>query len=78
MKTTLVNQPDITRRNAIKSGIGAVSLAALGTGAAVPAALSARCKSKSISRRQTLACALSRSRACPVRGMARRSPFMVS
>ena len=40
MTTTLVNQPDITRRDAIKSGIGAVSFAALGTGAAVPAALS--------------------------------------
>ena len=39
MKATLINQ-SINRRDAMKSSVGAVSLAALGTGAAVPAALS--------------------------------------
>src|SRR5262245_15479915 len=39
MKTTLGNQPDINRRDAVKCSVGAASFAALGTGAAVPAAL---------------------------------------
>ena len=41
MKTTLVNQPNVNRRDAMKSGIGAASLAALGTGAAIPTAITA-------------------------------------
>src|SRR5262245_56019756 len=40
MKTALVNQPNINRRDAIKGGASAATLAALGTGAAVPAAAS--------------------------------------
>jgi hypothetical protein len=40
MKKTLIDRRDITRRDAMKSGVGAASLAALGTGAAVPAAVS--------------------------------------
>src|SRR5215467_11853657 len=39
MKTTLINQPDINRRDAIKRGIGAASLGALGARAAVPIAI---------------------------------------
>ena len=39
MKTTLVNQANINRRDAMKSGIGAATLAAVGAGA-VPAAVS--------------------------------------
>jgi hypothetical protein len=41
MKTILVDQPNINRRDAMKGGIGAASLAAMGTGAAVPAAVMA-------------------------------------
>jgi hypothetical protein len=41
MKKTLVSHRGITRRDAINGGIGAVSVAALGAGAAVPAALTA-------------------------------------
>jgi hypothetical protein len=40
MKTTVVNPSNINRRDAMKGGIGAASLTALGTGVAVPAALS--------------------------------------
>jgi hypothetical protein len=39
MKKTLVSHQDITRRGAIKGGIGAASLAAMGPGAALPAAI---------------------------------------
>jgi hypothetical protein len=39
MKTTLISQLNISRRDAMKGGIGVASLAALGTGAAVPAAI---------------------------------------
>jgi len=41
MKMASIDHQDISRRDAMKGGIGAASLAALGTGAAVPAALSA-------------------------------------
>jgi hypothetical protein len=41
MKTTLVNQPNINRRDAMKGGVSVTSLAALGGSAAVPAAVSA-------------------------------------
>src|ERR1700748_2669742 len=40
MKTTPMNQSKIDRRDAMKRGIGAAALAALGGGAAVSAALS--------------------------------------
>jgi hypothetical protein len=40
MKKTSDNQLDTTRRNALKRGIGAASLAALGTRAAAPVAIS--------------------------------------
>lgn len=40
MKTTLVNQPTINRRDAMKGGVTAASFAALAGGAAVPAAVS--------------------------------------
>src|SRR5262245_12004103 len=40
MKTALVNQSNINRRDAMKGGVSAASLAALGTGAAVPVAIS--------------------------------------
>jgi len=39
MKPTTINQSGASRRDAIKSGIGAASLAALGVGVAVPAAV---------------------------------------
>src|SRR5262245_59154718 len=39
MKKALIDHHDITRRDMMKGGIGAASLAALGTGAAVPAAI---------------------------------------
>src|SRR5262245_4223937 len=39
MKKTLVSHRDITRREAVKGGMGAVSLAAMGAGAALPAAI---------------------------------------
>src|SRR5262245_6172030 len=40
MKTTLISRSRINRRDAIKSSVGAASLAALGTGVVVPAAIS--------------------------------------
>jgi hypothetical protein len=40
MTAKLINQPNINRRDAMKGGIGAASLAALGNAAGVPAALS--------------------------------------
>jgi hypothetical protein len=40
MEMTLIGQPNLSRRDAMKSGLGAASLAALGTGAVVPAAIS--------------------------------------
>lgn len=40
MKTQSSNRHDISRRDAVKGGIGAASLAAFGAGAAVPAAVS--------------------------------------
>src|SRR5262247_552462 len=40
MKATLINQTNLSRRDAMKGGVGVASLAALGTGAVVPAALS--------------------------------------
>jgi len=39
MKKALIDHHDITRRDMMKGGIGAASLAALGSGAAVPAAI---------------------------------------
>lgn len=39
MKTALISQPNLSRRAAMKSSLGAASLAALGTGAVVPAAI---------------------------------------
>jgi len=36
MKTKLINQPNINRRDAMKGGIGIASLAALGARAVVP------------------------------------------
>ena len=41
MKPISKNDTDITRRDAMKTGIGATSLATLGSGAALPVALSA-------------------------------------
>jgi hypothetical protein len=41
MKKTLIDHHDITRRDAMKGGIGAASLAALGSGAGAPVAISA-------------------------------------
>src|SRR5262245_23049258 len=41
MKTTLINRPNITRRDAMKGGIGAASLAAVGSGVALPTMLTA-------------------------------------
>jgi hypothetical protein len=40
MRTKLISQPDVSRRDAMKSSLGAASLAALGAGAIVPAAIS--------------------------------------
>ena len=40
MKMTLIGQPNLSRRSAMKSGLGAASLAALGTGAVVPVVIS--------------------------------------
>lgn len=40
MESQLIDQPNISRRDAMKGSLGAASLAALGTGAVVPAALS--------------------------------------
>src|SRR5262245_3978930 len=40
MKMTLLSRQDISRRDAMKGGVGAASLAAFRTGAAAPAALS--------------------------------------
>jgi hypothetical protein len=40
MKTTSIEQLNITRRDAMKGSVGAASLAALGTGAAIPVAIS--------------------------------------
>jgi hypothetical protein len=39
MKTTVVNQPNINRRDAMKGGVSAASLVALGAGAAAPVAV---------------------------------------
>lgn len=41
MKKTSIDNPDLTRRDAMKGGIGAASLAAIGGGVAVPAAITA-------------------------------------
>jgi hypothetical protein len=41
MEATIINQPDIKRRDAMKGGIGAAAVASLGTGAALPVGLTA-------------------------------------
>jgi hypothetical protein len=41
MKATSINRPAITRRDAMRGGVGVASLAALGTGAAAPVAMTA-------------------------------------